>query len=255
MKSEGDVASARAYFIEGRNRVLYHLIKQRFSWMNQYIRPSDETVIELGCGAGLSEFFIETDKLVMTDVADYEWVDRYLDAMNIDVPEESVDVFICSHMIHHLSSPASFLDSLSKALKPGGRIIIQDIYTCALMKIVLRLMRHEGWSDVVDVFDRQAVCNDPADPWSANCSIPKLLFWGKDAGRFEREFPGYDLVKRSRNECLLFLTSGGVIAKTFHLPVGDRGARGIERIDRLLVRIAPSLFACGCSVVLEKRAG
>ena len=178
MKHEGDVTAAREYFFTGKNRVLYSLIEQRFSWMNDYINDSDTTVVELGCGAGLSKQFIKNKNFTMTDVANHEWVDRVVDAMNLDYPDSSVDVFVCSHMIHHLANPATFFDSLAKKLKPGGRIIIQDIYTCLLMKIVLRLMRHEGWSDSVNVFDRSAICNDPSDAWSANCSIPKLLFWG-----------------------------------------------------------------------------
>ena len=182
MKHEGDVVAAREYFISGKNRVLYHLIKQRFSWMNNFIKDSDEIIIELGCGAGLSKQFIQNDKFIMTDIAEHDWVDKYLDAMNIELPDSSVDVFICSHMIHHLSNPATFFDNLGKKLKPSGRVIIQDIYTCLLMKIVLRIMRHEGWSDSVNIFDRKAVCNDPSDAWSANCSIPKLLFFKNQRG-------------------------------------------------------------------------
>lgn len=198
MRNEGDVAAARKYFMTGKNRVLYHLIKQRFSWMNEYIMDSDQMVIELGCGAGLSRNFINNKNLVMTDVSEHEWVDRYMNALDIDYPDESIDVIICSHMIHHIAQPSVFLEGVCKKLKSGGRIIIQDIYTCALMKCVLRIMRHEGWSDKVNVYDREAVCNNPEDPWSANCSIPKLLF----EGRFTYEFPMYNMLKWSRNECL-----------------------------------------------------
>ena len=253
MKHEGDVLAARKYFMTGKNRVLYYLIRQRFSWMNKYIKPSDKVIIELGCGAGLSKRFIENKNYTMTDVSDYEWVDRYLDAMDLDLPDNSVDVFVCSHMIHHISNPAKFLDDLGKKLKPDGRILIQDIYTCALMKAALRMMRHEGWSDRVAIFDRNAICNDPADPWSANCSIPKLLFFDKSGGVFEEQFPQYEIIRRSRNECFLFFASGGVIAKTFYLPLGDRAVKYIKKIDRFLVKILPSVFACGCSVVIKKR--
>lgn len=182
MKNEGNVALAREYFLTGKNRILYHLVKQRFSWMNNYIRATDQIILELGCGAGLSKQFIESGKLILTDVAEHEWVDQYVDALNIDYPDESIDVIVCSHMIHHISSPASFLDRVNSKLKPGGRIIIQDIYTSIIMKTVLRIMRHEGWSDTVNVFDRETVCNDPSDPWSANCSIPRLLFFAHSAG-------------------------------------------------------------------------
>ena len=68
---EGNVETARAYFMTGKNRVLYHLIEQRFSWMNEFINQSDQIVIELGCGAGLSKFFIHTPNLILTDVDEH----------------------------------------------------------------------------------------------------------------------------------------------------------------------------------------
>ncbi len=250
MKNEGDVNAARKYFMTGKNRILYRLIEQRVSWMNEYIKDSDKIIIELGCGAGLSKQFIHNKNLILTDIAEYAWVDRYMDALDIDCPDESVDVFICSHMIHHIANPATFFDNVSKKLKPQGRIIIQDIYTSFLMKAVLRIMRHEGWSDQVNIYDRHTVCNNPDDAWSANCSIPKLMFWG---GGFCAEFPMFEILKMSRNECLLFLTSGGVIAKTGHIPLGDKGVRVIKRMDKFLTEFLPSIFACGCSIVLQKK--
>lgn len=254
MRHEGDVTAARAYFLKGKNRLLYHLVRERYSWMNHYIMPDDNVVLELGCGAGLSREFINHRNLILSDVSGYDWVDEYVDALNINYPDESIDVIICSHMIHHISKPAVFFEVVSRKLKHGGRIIIQDIYTGTLMKMILRLMRHEGWSDEVDVFDRNAVCNDPSDPWSANCSIPKLLF-ERGGVKFSQEFPQYRIIKRTINECLLFLASGGVIAKTFYLPLGDKGAELIKKIDRLLIKALPFFFACGLSVVIQKKQG
>ena len=119
------------------------------------------------------------------------------------------------------------------------------------MKTVLRIMRHEGWSDFADVFDRTAICNEPGDPWSANCSIPKLLFSDKE--KFEKEFPNLEMIKFERNECFMFLLSGGVIAKTWSLPVGKLGVKIISFIDKLLIKLFPSVFTCGVSVVLRKK--
>lgn len=191
--------------------------------MNKYIKADDKVVVELGCGAGLSKQL---------------WVDRYMDALNVDYPDGSIDVVICSHMLHHLVNPAAFFDDISRKLRSGGRIIIQDIYVCTLMKMALRLMRHEG-AESVNVFDREVVCNDPSDPWSANCAIPKLLFGGD---RFLKEFPQYRIIKRTRNECFLFFLSGGVIAKTLYLPMGDKGAEFIKKIDQILTKAFPSFL-------------
>ncbi len=178
MKNEGNVKEARDYFFSSKNKILYHLVEQRYSWMNRYIYKTDKEILELGCGAGLSRTFIRNQHLLLTDIAKHEWVDKKMDALHLDCPDHSLDVIICSHMIHHLANPAQFFAHAGTKLKSGGRIIIQDIYTGWLMKLALRLMRHEGYSDDTDVFDRLHVCNLPDDPWSANCSVPKLLFFG-----------------------------------------------------------------------------
>ncbi len=51
-----------------------------------------------------------------------------------------------------------------------------------------------------------------------------------------------------------FCYRGGVIAKTYHAPLGNRGAHMLQKIDKLFVQIAPGFFSCGCSVVLQKKA-
>ncbi|MGN0739659.1 MAG: class I SAM-dependent methyltransferase, partial [Treponema sp.] len=251
MENEGNVKAARESFLHTKNKILYQLVKQRFFWMNDYIPENAKNVIELGCGAGLSKQFIKNKNLLLTDVLENEWVDKYEDALNLDYSENSLDVILCSHMIHHIANPASFFDRITKYLCRGGVIIIQDIYTSWIMKTILRIMRHEGYDDFAEVFDRNAICNEPNDPWSANCSIPKLIFSDKE--KFEKEFPELEIIKYEKNECFMFLLSGGVIAKTHSIPVGKLGVKLIAFIDKILIKLFPSIFTCGVSVVLQKR--
>ena len=120
MKNEGNVAAAREAFFQTKNKILYQLVKQRYSWMNDYIKDSDKNIIELGCGAGLSKEFIKNPHLLLTDVVKNDWVDKQIDALNIDYPDETIDVVICSHMIHHLANPAQFFKKISLKLRRGG---------------------------------------------------------------------------------------------------------------------------------------
>lgn len=128
MKNEGEVELARKNFLamfaeqtKSPNHVLYQLLKQRFSWMNDYIRPEDKNIIEIGCGAGLSKFFIKSDKLKLTDVLPSPWVDRHEDALNLSVEDGTLDIVIASHMLHHLASPADFLNKLAQKLRGGWK--------------------------------------------------------------------------------------------------------------------------------------
>lgn len=249
MAHEGDVEGARQRFLQERPRSLTCLLRQRYSWMNEYLLGRN-AVIELGSGAGLSKEFIDCPRLMLTDVVGRAWIDIVVDAMNLPFKPDSVDAIICSHMIHHLASPVRFFNYAWAILKPGGIMLIQDLHTSLMLRVLLRVMRHEGWSYDINVFKEAAVANDPSDPWSANCAIPELLFRNEED--FNKKITGFRMLDNRLNESLLFPLSGGVIAKSrtiqFPLPVYTL----VQGVDRWLVRLLPNIFAVGRSVVLEK---
>ncbi|MHA1597590.1 MAG: class I SAM-dependent methyltransferase [Alphaproteobacteria bacterium] len=249
MKSEGDVVAARADFFDANPNNLRCLLEGRYGRMNKYLEGC-ETVFELGSGAGFASEFIDNPNLKMTDVVARPWIDAEVDALDLPWDDNSLDAIVCSHMIHHLASPTKFFNLLSRKLKPGGKVVIQEINTSLLMRLMLRLMRHEGWSYDVDVFDADCVANNPNDPWSANCAIPEMLF--DDIGEFERRVAGFKVVHHELWECFIFLISGGVIAKTATIQMPWPVLRAISGLDRLLTGLFPSLFALGRFVVLEK---
>ena len=250
MKNEGDVVLARKIFLNEKKNNLEFLLYKRFNWMNRYIKKGSK-VIDLGSGAGLIEFFIK-EKILLTDVKMQEFIHKKIDALNIDLPDNSVDVFICSHMIHHISHPVKFLKSLEKKLVGGGLILIQDINTSFFMRVLLYLMKHEGFSYNNDVFDESITYSNSNDPWEANCAIPQLLF--QDGKLFEKKVP-LKILKNSLNEFLLLPLSGGVIAKskTIELPIFV--LKLIDLFDKVMIYFFPKLFAFGRSVVLKKESG
>lgn len=250
MGSEGAVALARQTFIEKRFRNLDYLLRFRYEWMNRYLVPGS-VIIELGAGAGFSPIYL-TQKPVITDAAHNPWVEKYVDATNMDIESNSVDVIIASHNIHHFYSPYKFFKECERVLKDDGVLLIQEINTSLMMRVLLRLMRHEGWSYDVDVFDENEVVNDKSDLWSANCAVPELLF--KDASQFERTFSSMKVELNQPCECLIFPVSGGVISKARVPELPTFILEAILVLDRLLVRISPSLFAMGRRVVIRKRA-
>lgn len=81
--------------------------------------------------------------------------------------------------------------------------------------------------------------------------MAKLLF--RDKQWFESVFDEYRIVKREKVECLLFLLSGGVNFTVWHPNFSDKGCKVIRKIDNLLVRTFPEIFALGYRIVLEKK--
>lgn len=251
MKNEGNLSSARQTFFRNKNTNLYFLLKKRYDWMNKYLR-SKKVVYELGCGCGFSKEFITNKKLKLTDIILNEWVDLKIDVLNLNFEAESVDAFICSHMIHHVANPFRFLKDAYKCLKPGGLIIISDVNTSIFYRIVLMIMRHEGWSYNVNPFSKSEICNDPLDPWSANCAIPQILF--KDKKVFEHKFPGFTIIHKKLTEFFILGISGGVIAKTKTKNLNINILKILHFIDTLLIKILPIFFPMGMEVVLQKES-
>jgi SAM-dependent methyltransferase len=250
MSHEGDVVGARAAYYERPPTNLRYLLQTRYSWMNRFIGPHDRGV-EVGCGMGVGKDFIRSDEFLLTDLADHDFLDvPGVDAMQTPFESASLDFVVANNMIHHLASPMRFLDEMARVLKPGGRLLIQDINASLAMRAILRLMRHEGYSFAPDVFDPGVICTDPDDLWSANCAISNLLF--DDRARFEQQVPAFRIVYHRFSEFLLFANSGGVTAKTFFIPLPERMLRVVGRIDDLLASTLPEIFALQRRVVLVR---
>ena len=249
MASEGDVKLARTTFLEKRPSNLVFLLESRFSWMNSYLRDAKQ-VYELGSGHGLLKEFCQNPNLRLTDVTSNEWIDLTVDALHTPFEDGSVDAIVASHMIHHLARPLIFFDEMARVIKPNGLLIISEINTSFLMKCMLRLMRHEGWSYEVDVFDRTAVANDPRDPWSANCAIPELLF--SDIQHFQKLVPEFCVIHHELCEGFILPLSGGVVAKVNTINFPTWILQCVAGLDKMLIEMMPNIFAFGRRIVLQR---
>lgn len=248
MISEGSVADARERFLESKFPNLDYLLRFRYDWMNEYLRP-DSVIIEVGSGTGLSHLYLD-EKPILTDAANNPWIEKYIDATDMDLDDDSVDVIIASHNIHHFYSPYKFFKECERVLKRDGLILIQEINTSLMMRVLLRMMQHEGWSYNVDVFNPDEIVNDKNDLWSANCAVPEMLFSNQD--RFEEIFPFFEVTRNELCECLIFPLSGGVISKTKMPRLPIIFLNFALFIDKCLVSLLPSIFALGRRVVLKR---
>lgn len=250
MQHEGDVTNARNHYYRSGNTNLRFLLERRFRWMNRFIQPSDRGV-EVGCGTGISKDFIKAREYLVTDFADHPWIDvKNVDALATPFKDGEFDFVVSSNMIHHVPHPVRFFREMHRILKPGGVLLVQEINASFCMRAILRLMRHEGYSFDVPVFDPDVVCTDPKDLWSANCAIPNLLF--DDAAAFERAVPEFSIEYQSSSEFFTFLNSGGVIAKTKFLPLPKPFLHLLGAIDTALATLLPGVFALQRQIVLRR---
>jgi len=250
MKYEGDTLRARTNFFNNVSKNLHFLLENRFIWMNRFIQNSDKG-IEVGAGTGVSKDFIKSIFFKTTDYANNEWLDvKMIDALNTKFESESLDFIISSNMIHHMPYPILFFEEMNRILKPGGKLIIQEINCSTSMRFLLKLMRHEGYDFTINVFDRKLICTDPEDLWSANCAIPNLLF--DNLEEFKNKVSDFRVVHTGFSEFFLFINSGGVISKTKYIPLPNTVLKIVKSVDDFLCKLAPSIFALQRQIVLIK---
>lgn len=251
MKNEGDVALAREHYVKERPYALEYLLHTRYDWMKEYIRDQDK-IVEFGAGAAFSRICLHHDGMLVTDVSDYPWIDETVDAMSPPYADESFDIVLCSHMIHHLASPVEFLRNCERLLKPGGYILIIEPYASLTMRFVLWLMRHEGFSYEVDPFRPGSILTNPKDPWSANNAVSQLVFENND--QFSKHFPNLEIQRFEKREFLLLLLSGGVVSKTYRPPLPNFMVRLLDKLDAFLIWLLPSIFALTVRIVVQKKS-
>ena len=115
MGSEGSVSDAREGFLKSRFPNVDALLRFRYDWMNEYLR-SNTVIVEVGSGAGFSHLYLD-QKPILTDAAENPWIEKYIDATEMDLEDDSVDVIIASHNIHHFFSPYKFFKECERVLK------------------------------------------------------------------------------------------------------------------------------------------
>lgn len=251
MGSHGDLAEARRRYVERPSRNLQFLLRKRYGWLSDHVDPHDDGV-ELAAGIGVARDLVRARSLLLTDLESGVWLDvSGVDATATPFEDGRFDFVLIQNGIHHLAQPIRLFDEAARILKPGGLLLVQDVKCSLLQRALARLTRVEGYSYDVDVFDPSAVLSDPKKPWEANNAVPDLLF--DDVSEFHRRVPRFEVVEQRFGECLLFLNSGGVTHKTVSIPLPEVGLRLLDRIDRVLTRLAPSVFALQRSVVLRLR--
>ena len=164
--------------------------------------------------------------------------------------KKKVDIFIVNHALHHCSNPARLIKRMSVYLKKNGLILINDPEISIFFKFFLFVLKHEGWSFNVNIFNTRKAMFKSTNPWNANNAIAYLLFNHED--KFHSHFPEYKIIKNELSEFIIFLNSGGVVNNTFYLPINKFIFNFLNFIDKVLIFLFPKIFALNRSVVLKK---
>jgi len=244
----GIIKNSRQHLLNNRKTNLFFLIEKRYSWMNKYIKENNKG-IELGRGTGIGALHIKSKHFELTDVLKNEWVTQIVDAHQMPFENSSLDFIITNNVIHHLSKPIVFLNECSRVLRKEGKLLIQETHLSLFMRILINIVRHEGYSYNVDAFDSEAICNDPNDPWSANLALADLLFG--DSKLFAEKVKYLKIDSKKYTEFFIWPLSGGV---AHIIPVPNINRKLLELInflDKIIISISKNIFPLQIQIVLS----
>jgi len=178
--------------------------------------PTLGPFVELGSGPGFARGFIP--ELLLTDVVRAPWHDREMGAERLPFADGTVGALVLFDVLHHLSSPATFFAEASRALAPGGRVVLCEPYVSPLSYPVYKLFHDEPVRMTVDPLAELAAPGTGAaaekDPFDSNQAIPTLLFdRARGAAELARRFPRLALVSVERLAGMAYPGSGGFRSK------------------------------------------
>jgi SAM-dependent methyltransferase len=251
MSDVGAIEKVIENFEKDKNKNLKYLLNKRFSWMNTFIKNSD-VGLEVGAGAGLSKKFILNKNLKISDFAEHQHLDfKNVDAQKTNFGESAFDCIVASNMIHHIPYPIKFFYETHRILKKNGKLIIFDSYCSLVLQLVVIFMKHEGFDFTVDPWSDSKPVTDENNLWAGNIAVTNMIF--DNTHLFEKKIGHlYKIEHQKICECLIFLNSGGVHSTTKYVPLNLKMLKIIDKLDGLLTKYFPKIFACGRQVVLRK---
>ena len=63
----------------------------------------------------------------------------------------------------------------------------------------------------------------------------------------------FEIIKNSHSEFFNFINSGGVISKTFYIPLPTIILEILKNIDNVLSKLFPNIFSLQRQIVLQKK--
>ncbi len=157
-------------------------------------------------GAGVSFFKDIYPEIISTDIKKADNLDKVLNALDMDLDNNSVRAFYGLNCFHHFPEPRKFFAELQRTLiKGGGCVLIEPYYGPVASKMYKNLFDTE-------IFDKSQLEWESKSGYmlGANQALSYIVFV-RDKDKFEKEYPELEIVRmKVMNNYLRYLISGGL---------------------------------------------
>ncbi|MBN2745640.1 MAG: methyltransferase domain-containing protein [Bacteroidales bacterium] len=186
--------------------------------MNQVFRHFYNVCLESACanfemekdeveiGAGVSFFKTVHPQLITTDIKDAKGLDKVLDAMNMDLDNDSVSAFYGINCFHHFPDPQQFFDELNRTLVRGGGCVLIEPHHGPFARFMYKRLF------TTETFDTtQKEWTSLSGPMlGANQALSYIVFQ-RDFKKWKEKNPNLELLEvKVLNNYLQYLLSGGL---------------------------------------------
>jgi SAM-dependent methyltransferase len=191
--------------------------------------------LRIELGAGVSPVKTTFPDVLATDILPADYLDRTLDAQNLDLETGSVRSLYCINCFHHFPKPHKFFSELERVVTPGGGAVIIEPFYGPFASIIYRYLFAQ------ESFDKYASkWETPAENsmTNANQALSYIVFI-RDKNVLHRLFPNLRVAyQKPLCNYLRYLLSGGL---NFRMLVPNLFNNPLKLIESILAPIAKFL--------------
>ncbi len=200
-------------------------------------------------GGGIGNLKQRLPDLVATDIQFAPWLDCVADAQHLPFADGKASNIVMVDVLHHIEFPVVFFREVSRALRPGGRIVMVEPAITWGSTLFYRLLHHEPVRMAADPLV-DGTPNPKRNPYESNQAIPTLIAT-RERQRFGKMFPELKIAQVVWFSLAAYPLTGGFKPWSL-ITVGM--ANRVLRLERLVEPLLGRLAAFRMMLVVEKTA-
>ena len=208
-------------FADDESRLKFHkkillskpILKSLFTDMNFFTQTQIDKHIQtellraLEIGSGVHPFTSEICEVITSDLAFNPDLNLVVDAQNLCIKQNSLDLVVGQFVFHHFSDPVGALNELNKVLTKGGLLVLIEPANTFLGRILFPIMHKSEYYDTMADWKNQS----RGTMENANQAL-SYIYFNRDKELFIQKFQDFEILEDSLliPFGLRYIASGGL---------------------------------------------